>query len=124
MPREGSNRGNSRNGKTAKTLRDDKGDLPVEIPRDREGTFDPKPIRKYRTRWPDSGDKIISMYARGMSIRDIQSRVEHLMRGVHIARTGLPDHRHRNPQGNGLAVAVFGLSGTQAQSFGSTCSPN
>ena len=47
---DGRNRGNSRNGKTTKTLKDDKGDLPVEIPRDREGSFDPKLIRKYQTR--------------------------------------------------------------------------
>ena len=80
----GRNRGNSRNGKTTKTLKNDKGDLPVEIPRDREGSFDPKLFRKYRTRWPDSGDKIISMYARGMSIRDIQSHIEDLY-GVSIS---------------------------------------
>ena len=50
---DGRNRGNSRNGKTTKTLNDDRGDLPVEIPQDREGSFDPKLIREYRTRWPD-----------------------------------------------------------------------
>ncbi len=81
---DGRNRGNSRNGKTTKTLKDDRGDLPVDIPRDREGSFDPKLIRKYQTRWPDSGDKIISMYARGMSTRDIQGHVEDLY-GVAIS---------------------------------------
>ena len=86
---DGRNRGNSRNGKTTKTLKDDKGDLPVEIPRDREGSFDPKLIRKYQTRWPDFDDKIISMYARGMSTRDIQGHIEDLYGGVHLARTGL-----------------------------------
>jgi putative transposase len=105
---DGRNRGNSRNGKTTKTLKDDKGDLPVEIPRDREGSFDPKLIRKYQTRWPDSGDKIISMYARGMSTRDIQGHIEDLMPGVHLARTGLADHRRRDRRGPGLAVAAPG----------------
>ena len=81
---DGRNRGNSRNGKTTKTLKDDKGDLPVEIPRDREGSFDPKLIRKYQTRWPDFDDKIISMYARGMSTRDIQGHIEDLY-GVAIS---------------------------------------
>ena len=81
---DGRNRGNSRNGKTTKTLKDDKGDLPVEIPRDREGSFDPKLIRKYQTRWPDFDDKIISMYARGMSTRDIQGHIEDLY-GVSIS---------------------------------------
>ena len=50
---DGRNRGNSRNGKTMKTLKDD---LPVEIPRNREGSFDPKLIRKYQTPWPDFDD--------------------------------------------------------------------
>ena len=81
---DGRNRGNSRNGKTTKTLKDGRGDLPVEIPRDREGSFDPKLIRKYQTRWPDFDDKIISMYARGMSTRDIQGHVEDLY-GVAIS---------------------------------------
>ncbi len=81
---DGRNRGNSRNGKTTKTLKDQTGDLPVEIPRDREGTFDPRLIRKYQTRWPDFDDKIISMYARGMSTRDIQGHVEDLY-GVAIS---------------------------------------
>jgi len=81
---DGRNHGNSRNGKTTKTLKDQTGDLPVDIPRDREGSFDPKLIRKYQTRWPDSGDKIISMYARGMSTRDIQGHVEDLY-GVAIS---------------------------------------
>ena len=83
MP-DGRNHGKSRNGKTTKTLKDQTGDLPVEIPRDHEGSFDPKLICKDQTRWPDSGDKIISMYARGMSTRDIQSHVEHLY-GVAIS---------------------------------------
>ena len=56
----------------------------MDIPRDREGSFDPKLIRKYQTRWPDFDDKIISMYARGMSTRDIQGHVEDLY-GVSIS---------------------------------------
>ena len=75
---EGRNRGNSRNGKTTKMLKDETGDLPVDIPRDREGSFDPMLIRKYQTRRLNFKDKIISMYARGMSTRDIQSHVEDL----------------------------------------------
>lgn len=72
---DGHNRGNSRNGKTTKTLKDDKGHLPIEIPRDRAGSFDPKLIRKYQTRWPDFDDKTISMYARGMSTKEIQGHI-------------------------------------------------
>ena len=105
---DGRNRGNSRNGKTTKTLKDDKGDLPVEIPRDREGSFDPKLIRKYQTRWPDFDDKIISMYARGMSTLRYPGPYRRPLRGGHLARTGLADHRHRNRRGPGLAVAAPG----------------
>ena len=81
---DGRNRATSRNGKTTKTLKDDNGDLPVDIRRDREDSFDPKLIRKYQTHWPDFYDKIISMYARGMSTRDIQGHVEDLY-GVAIS---------------------------------------
>lgn len=81
---DGRNRGNSRNGKATKTLKDGNSDLPVYIIRDREGSFDPKLIRKYQTRWPDFDVKIISMYARGMSTRDIQGHVEDLY-GVSIS---------------------------------------
>ena len=56
----------------------------MDIPRDREGSFDPKLIRKYQTRWPDFDNKIISMYARGISTRDIQGHVEDLY-GVAIS---------------------------------------
>ena len=58
--------------------------MPVEITRDREGTFDPKLIRKHQTRWPDFDDKIISMNTRGMSTRDIQGHVKDLY-GVSIS---------------------------------------
>ena len=75
---EGRNSGNSRNGKTTKTLKDEKGEVPIDIPRDREGSFYPKLIRKYQTRWPDFDDKIISMYARGMTTREIQCHIEDL----------------------------------------------
>ena len=105
---DGRNRGNSRNGKTTKTLKDDKGDLPVEIPRDREGSFDPKLIRKYQTRWPDFDDKIISMYARGMSTLRYPGPYRRPLRGVHLARIGLADHRRRDRRGPGLAVAAPG----------------
>jgi putative transposase len=81
---EGRGSGNSRNGKTTKTLKDEKGEVPIDIPRDREGSFDPKLIRKYQTRWPDFDDKIISMYARGMTTREIQGHIEDLY-GVAIS---------------------------------------
>jgi putative transposase len=74
----GNNSGNSRNGATTKTLKGDFGELPLETPRDRNGTYDPKIIGKGQTRFTGFDDKIISMYARGMSTREIQGHLEEI----------------------------------------------
>ena len=50
----------------------------LEIPRDRRGTFEPQLIAKYQRRFPGFDDKIVSMYARGMSVRDIQGHLREL----------------------------------------------
>ncbi|MER8596009.1 transposase [Mesorhizobium sp. M1182] len=52
--------------------------MTMRIPRDRAGTFDPKLIAKYQRRFPDFDDKIISMYARGMTVREIRGHLEEL----------------------------------------------
>lgn len=70
--------GNSRNGKSTKTLKDDQGALSLEIPRDRAGSFEPQLIRKYQTRWPDFDDQVISLYSRGLSTREIQGHLHEL----------------------------------------------
>jgi putative transposase len=72
----GNNSGNSRNGVTRKTLKGDFGEVEVETPRDRNGEFEPRMVRKNQTRWTGFDDKILSMYARGMSTRDIQGHLE------------------------------------------------
>ena len=72
---EGRNSGNSRNGKGKKTLLTDHGELPIEVPRDRQGTFEPLIVKKRQTRFTGFDDKILSMYARGMSARDIQAHL-------------------------------------------------
>src|ERR1041384_1909860 len=59
----GNNSGNSRNGKTTKALKGDFGELPLETPRDRNGTFEPKIVAKGQTRFTGFDDKIVSMYA-------------------------------------------------------------
>ena len=63
---------NHRNGKSAKTLLTDDGPLRVEIPRDREGEFEPKLVGKHERHFTGFDDKIIAMYARGMTVREIQ----------------------------------------------------
>jgi len=69
---------NTRNGKSSKTLKGEFGELPVEIPRDRHGSFEPQLIPKHQTRWNGFDDKILSLYARGMTVREIQSHLEEM----------------------------------------------
>jgi putative transposase len=72
----GNNSGNSRNGVTRKTLRGDFGEIELETPRDRKGSFEPKIVERHQTRWTGFDGKILSMYSRGMSTRDIQGHLE------------------------------------------------
>lgn len=70
--------GNTRNGKSRKTLKGEFGELPIEVPRDRHGTFEPQLIPKHQTRWAGFDDKILSLYARGMTVREIQAHLEEM----------------------------------------------
>jgi hypothetical protein len=71
-------RANTRNGYGQKTVLTDTGRLALDIPRDRQGTFDPQLIAKYQRRFPGFDEKIVSMYARGMSVREIQGYIREL----------------------------------------------
>jgi putative transposase len=82
----GNNSGNSRNGKTTKALKGDFGEVPLETPRDRNGTFEPKIVAKGQTRFTGFDDKIVSMYARGMSTREIAGHLEEIY-GVEVSPT-------------------------------------
>jgi putative transposase len=70
---EGRNSGNSRNGTTPKTVLDESGEMTIEVPRDRNGDFEPQIVPKGRRRLPGFDDKVIALYARGMTTREIQS---------------------------------------------------
>ena len=70
--------GNTRNGKSKKTLKGEFGELPIEVPRDRHGSFEPQLIPKHQTRWMGFDDKIISLYARGMTVREIQAHLQEM----------------------------------------------
>ncbi|MER9684228.1 transposase, partial [Mesorhizobium sp. M0184] len=74
--REGS--ANRRNGHSRKSVLTGTSKLELSIPRDRAGSFDPKLIAKYQRRFPDFDAKIVSMYARGMSVREIRGHLEEL----------------------------------------------
>jgi len=78
--------GNARNGKSRKTLKGEFGELPIEIPRDREGSFEPQIISKHQTRWAGFDDKIISLYARGLTVREIQQHLTE-MYGTEVSPT-------------------------------------
>jgi len=75
---------NRRNGRSRKTLRSDVGDLTISTPRDRQGTFEPQLIGKYRRRVPGFDEKILALYAKGMTTRDIQQIVQELY-GVEVS---------------------------------------
>jgi putative transposase len=81
---EGRNTGNSRNGKTKKTLIGEAGELPIETPRDREGSFEPVIVRKGQKRFDGFDGKILSLYARGMTTREIQGHLEEVY-GVEVS---------------------------------------
>jgi putative transposase len=76
--------GNSRNGVSAKTLKGDFGEAVIEVPRDRNGTFEPKIVGKHQRRFAGFDDKILSMYARGMTTREIQGHLEEIY-GVEVS---------------------------------------
>lgn len=76
--------GNSRNGKSRKTLKSEQGEVEIAVPRDRQGSFEPQLVRKHQTRWDGLDEKIIALYSRGMTVRDIQAQLEE-MYGVDVS---------------------------------------
>jgi len=76
--------GNSRNGATKKALKGDFGEIELETPRDRDSSFEPKIIAKGQTRFTGFDDKILSMYARGMTTREIEGHLKEIY-GVEVS---------------------------------------
>ena len=83
---QGKNSGNSRNGKSTKTVRSVHGEIDLEIPRDCNGTFTPQLVKKGEKQLGGFDDRIISLYARGMTTRDIQAHFEESY-GVEVSAT-------------------------------------
>lgn len=75
---------NRRNGSSSKTLRTNQGAMEVQVPRDRDGSFEPQLVPKHQRHFDGFDDKIVSMYARGMSVRDIQAHLEEIY-GVSVS---------------------------------------
>jgi putative transposase len=80
----GYNSGNSRNGTSGKTIKGDFGELEIEVPRDRASTFEPQILPKHQTRFSGFDDKIVSMYARGMTTREIEGHLKEIY-GVEVS---------------------------------------
>lgn len=74
------------NGKTVKTVRSDYGEVKIETRRDRNGTFEPSIVKKSQSEISEFDEKIISMYAKGMTVRDIQEHIKDIY-GVDISPT-------------------------------------
>lgn len=72
------NAGNARNGKTKKSVVTNHGSIDIEVPRDRDGDFEPQLIRKRQRRLPGFDEKVIALYARGMTVREIQGHLKEL----------------------------------------------
>jgi putative transposase len=81
---EGDNTGNSRNGHSSKTLNTRFGNIEIEIPRDRNGEFEPQIIKKYEKTSNQLEDQIIAMYAKGMSTRDIEEHMKDIY-GIEVS---------------------------------------
>ncbi len=114
------NQANHRNGYSKKTVLTDGANIEIAVPRDRAGTFDSQLIAKYQRRFPGFDEKIVSIYARGMSVREIQAHLQEIY-GIDVS----PDlistitdavldergHRMAEPTaGAGLRHRVFRLS--------------
>jgi transposase-like protein len=69
---------NRRNGKSSKTLRTDQGSMEIEVPRDRDGQFEPKIVGKYQRQWRGFDDKILSMYGLGLSTQGIKENLKEI----------------------------------------------
>ena len=81
----GAGSGNSRNGTTPKRVHTGAGSVDVDVPRDRNGDFEPRIVPKGRTRFDEFDDKIIALYARGMTVRDVAARLREIY-GVEVSR--------------------------------------
>jgi putative transposase len=81
---KGRKSGNSRNGKYKRKVRSSSGEMEVTVPRDRNGTFEPKVLEKYQTKTNELEEKIIALYAKGLTVADIQAML-HDIYGVEVS---------------------------------------
>src|SRR3954466_2596311 len=100
--------GNARNGRPAKTVLADQGPVRVRAPRDRKGTFEPQIVGKRQTRWVGFDEKVIALYARGLTVREIQGPPGRDLRHRDQPGPDQPHHRRRPRGRQGVADAPAG----------------
>jgi len=86
--KSGINTGNSRNGKYSKTIQTEHGESQIEVPRDREGNFEPVIVPKYQSRGLNIEKLVISLYAKGMSVSDIESEMDDIY-GINLSTSAI-----------------------------------
>jgi Transposase, Mutator family len=106
---------NRRNGGTTKRVKGQDGEMPLTVPRDRDGSFEPELVKKGQTRIDGIDDKIIGLYAHGLTVRDIQAHLEDLYglkvspdlisRGEPLSAIGPSDNGERRGAGRGPRMA-------------------
>ena len=109
---------NRRNGTASKRLKGQDGEVPIAVPRDREGSFEPELVKKGQTRIDGVDDKIIGLYAAGLTVRDIRAHLEDvyglqvspdlISRGEPSSAIGPSDNGERRRAGRGPGMAVPG----------------
>ena len=87
--------GNNRNGVSSKTILTSDGEIDISVPRDRAGSFEPQLIPKGQTRFEGFDDKILSLYARGMTVREIQGHLTEILRDRRLAGPDFEGHGRR-----------------------------
>jgi putative transposase len=122
--RHGNANGNTRNGTSQKTVKGEQGHIEIEVPRDRQGTFEPQLVKRGQTRLEGFDEKILAMYARGMTTRDIQAQLQKLY-GVEVSPTLISNvteavmeevQKTAKPSaGSDLSECLSGLPGRQGQ---------
>jgi len=81
---DGDHSGNSRNGKSSKKIIDANGEYGIDVPRDRNGTFEPQFVRKRQVRMPDFDEKVLALYATGLTTRQIEASLKEIY-GVDVS---------------------------------------
>ena len=112
----GRNRGNSRNGKRSKTVLTDSGEVEIEVPRDRDGTFEPVIVAKRQRRLSDIDEMVLSLYAKRVDHRGDRRPLRRGVRRAGVQGHHLPDHRPGDRGDAGLVQPPAGARSTRRSS--------